>query len=174
MKKDKFEYRTCLFMLRERLPLSLFLYLNSCRVGAVAKTQHGGNDEQKLNTQRLPYPAAEEGDEDGDNMVDRNTGGDGGLGLVGTIGEILNVYVGGHGGLGDYGVQYVVYTADDKSDILGENVVCKAVEEADDNENKGVCNHYHLIAQLVDNSAHDGGSEEAGDGVVISRLSSVL
>ena len=55
------------------------------RVGAVAQTEHGGEDKQSLNADCLPDPSAEQGDEDGDQVIDGHTGGNGGPHFIRTV-----------------------------------------------------------------------------------------
>lgn len=81
-----------------------FLRFDGGGVGAVAQAENGGDDKQRFNAQSLPDPAAKEGDENGDQVVDGNTGGQGGLDLVGVVRQILHIDVGGHGGQRDHRV----------------------------------------------------------------------
>ena len=97
-------------------------------------------------------------------MVDGNTGGDGGLHLVAVVCQVLDIDVGGHGGLGDDGIQHIVGAADVVGHLLGEQVVGKAVEEADDHQNQSIGHHDGLVAQLVDDPPDQGCRKETGDG----------
>ena len=135
--------------------------LDGGSVGAVAKAQDSRQDEQCLDAQSLPDPAAEEGDEDRNHMVDGNAGGDGGADLLRAVGDVLDIDIGCHGSQRNHAVQNVIHAADIECDVLGEQMVGKAIEEADDDQNQGVRHHDHLIAQPVDELAHNGGSKEA-------------
>lgn len=53
-------------------------FLDRGGVGAVAETEEGGEDEEGLDAEDFPYPAAQKGDEDGDGVVDGNACRDGG------------------------------------------------------------------------------------------------
>ena len=97
-------------------------------------------------------------------MIDGYAGGNGGLDLVLIVGEILDVEIGGHGGQRDDRVQYVVDAAHEESGILGENVMGEAIEEAHDDQNQRIGHHDDFVTQLVDELAHCGGGEEAGNG----------
>ena len=66
-------------------------------VGAVAQPEHRGEDEERLDAERLPDPPAEQRDQDGDQVVDGDAGGDGGAHFFGIVREVLDVDVTGHG-----------------------------------------------------------------------------
>ena len=133
-------------------------------VGAVQKSQYRRGNEESLNAQGLPDPSAEEGDENGDHMVDGHAGRDGGFYLVLGIGQLLHIVIGGHRGQGDHCVQHIVDAAHDEGDFPGEKAVGEAIEEADDHQNQGVRHHDGLVAHLVDDAAHQGSGKEAGNG----------
>ena len=95
-------------------------------------------------------------------MVDGHTGGDGGLHLILGVGQLLDVVVGGHGSQGDHRVQHIVHTADNKGDVLGEQMMGEAVEEADYHQNQGVGYHDGFVTDLVDDPAHQRSGKEAG------------
>ena len=148
--------------------LCLLFGFDGCGVGAVAQTQGRRDHDQGLDAQRLPDPAAEQGDEDGDHMVDGHAGGDGGLDLLGTVSQILYLNIGRHRGQRNDGVQHIVVAAHDKGHIHGEQLVGKAVEEADNHQNQCVGHHDGLIAHLIDDLAHHRRQQEAchrADGV---------
>ena len=94
-------------------------------------------------------------------MVDGDTGRDGGFYLVGTVGQILHVIIGGHGGQGDHRVQHIVDAAHQKGGLSGKQMVSKAIEEADHHQNQGVCHHDGLVAHLVDEAARQRCGKEA-------------
>ena len=96
-------------------------------IGAVAQAQNGGDDEQSLDAQCLPDPAAEQGDENGDHMIDGYTGGDGRFYLVDTVGQFLNIVIGGHGGQRDHCIQHIIDAADNECDFLGKQVMGKTM-----------------------------------------------
>ena len=83
---DKVDRKSCL----------AFLHFDSRRIGAVAKAEYSGQDEQRLYAQALPYPAAEERDEYGDEMVHGNARGDRSPDFVGIVRDVLDVYIGSH------------------------------------------------------------------------------
>lgn len=76
----------------------ILLYLNCSRIEAVEQAEDGGDDEEGLDAEDIPDPATEEGNEDGDEVIDRNAGRDGGTHLLLTIGDVLHIDVRGHGG----------------------------------------------------------------------------
>ena len=62
-------------------------------VCAVAKSEDGRKDEKGFDAEDFPYPSSEECDEDGDGMVDGDSGGDCGLHLLPAVGYVLDIYV---------------------------------------------------------------------------------
>lgn len=78
--------------------LFAFVYLDCRGVGAVAETKNGRNDKESFDAKDVPYPAAQEGNEDGDEVVDADAGGDGCLHLLLIVRDVLHVDVGSHGG----------------------------------------------------------------------------
>ena len=141
----------------------LFVHFNHRRIYTVTQSQHCRNNKQQLNAQCLPDPAAEQGNENGDHMVDGNTCGNGGLDFILIVGQGLHIVVGGHGTQRDDSVKNIVYAADDECHILGEQMVGETVEEADNDEDHSICHHDRLVSQLVDDAAYDGRGKEAGN-----------
>ena len=131
-------------------------------IGAVAQAQPRGQHEQGLDAQGVPDPAAEQGDEDGDDMVDGQAGGDGGLHLVGAVRQVLHIDVGCHGGQGDHRIQHIVDAAHQKGRLHGEQVVGEAVEKAHHHQDEGVRHHHRLVAHLVDDAPHHRRQQKAG------------
>lgn len=56
------------------LPFLILLHLYRSRIEAVEQAEDGGDDEEGLDAEEVPDPAAQEGDEDGDKVIDRNAG----------------------------------------------------------------------------------------------------
>lgn len=48
------------------------IHLDRSRIEAVEQAEDGGDDEEGLDAEGVPDPATEEGDEDGDEVIDRN------------------------------------------------------------------------------------------------------
>lgn len=48
------------------------IHLDRSRIEAVEQAEDGGDDEEGLDAEGVPDPATEEGNEDGDEVIDRN------------------------------------------------------------------------------------------------------
>ena len=68
--------------------------------------------------------------------------------------EILNIYIGGHGGQGDHGVQHIIDTAYDESDMCREDVMGETVKKADNHQDQCVGDHHDSIAEMVNDLAY--------------------
>ena len=97
------------------------------RIRAVDKTEYRREDEKGLDPESVPYPAAENGDEDAYQVVYRNAGRDRGSGLFRRIGKVFDVDVRSHRGERDHRIEDIVNAADDECDIPRKNVVREAV-----------------------------------------------
>jgi len=132
-------------------------------VGAVAEAEDGGDHEEGLDAEGFPDPAAEQRDENRDEVVHRDAGRDSGTHLLLAVGDVLDIDVGRHRREGNDGVKHIVHAAHDKGYMHREEMVGEAVEKADDNQNQSVSDHHRLIADLVDQFADERREEEACD-----------
>lgn len=69
--------------------LSYPIHLDRSRIEAVEQAEDGGDDEEGLDAEDVPDPATEEGNEDGDEVIDRDAGRDGGAHLLLAVRDIL-------------------------------------------------------------------------------------
>lgn len=76
----------------------LLIYFYRSRIEAVEQAEDSRDDEEGFDAEDVPDPATEEGNEDGDEVIDRNACRDGGTHLLLTIGDVLHIDVRGHGG----------------------------------------------------------------------------
>lgn len=65
------------------------IHLDRSCIEAVEQAEEGGDDEEGLDAEDVPDPATKEGDEDGDEVIDRNAGRDGGAHLLLAVGDVL-------------------------------------------------------------------------------------
>ena len=104
---------------------------DSRRIRAVDETKYRRKDEQGLDAEHVPDPAAEKGDEDAYQVIYRNAGRNRCAGLFRRIGKIFDIDIWRHRGERYHRIEDIVHAADDKSDIPRKNVVGEAVEKAD-------------------------------------------
>ncbi len=135
-----------------------------CCISTVAKPKDSRQYEKSLNSEGLPDPTAEKGDQYGDQMVDGYPGRNRCAHLVGIVGKILYINIRCHRRKGYDRIQDIVHTADYEGDLHWEKVMCKSVKETDNDKDQRIGDHNDLIAEAIDDPPDDRRREISGNG----------